>query len=442
MGMKASRLLVSLAVVATASGPFSNEGPDLKGLVAGLKSSECVDDIRRFYQQGAYAPAWTHDGMPTPQATALLEAVKEASMKGLNPGDYDSEELEELSQLQPSAPPSDVARFDLALTVSVMQYVSDLRKGRPGSKLFHAGSGPAQEFDVPDFVRTQLVDASDVQSALAGLDPSFPDYQRAEGALQRYLKLAGPANALRVRRLQLTLERYRWLPRSVHGPLIVVNIPEFRLRAFDDSDRTALQMKVVVGKAYGHQTPAFTSDLKFVIFRPYWDVPPSIQNAEILPKLANNPGYLARNGFEMVSSQGGGIRIRQLPGNRNALGLVKFLFPNSYDVYMHGTPATRLFLRLRRDFSHGCIRLENPAKLAEWVLRENGGWTPERVAAAMSGNKTTTVPLNRQIPVWIVYITAIATEDGEVRFLDDIYGQDAALESLLTSGGRGQCPRE
>ena len=198
----------------------------------------------------------------------------------------------------------------------------------------------------------------------------------------------------RIRQLQLTLERWRWVPHNFPRPPIVVNIPEFELRALDASYRTEIEMKVVVGKAYHHQTPVFAANMKQVIFRPYWNVPVSIQRAELVPKLDRDSSYLMKNRYEVVTPQGkvvtngivdaltlaqlrsGNLRIRQTPGPENALGLVAFMFPNEYDVYLHGTPAMELFAKSRRDFSHGCIRAEKPQELAAWVLRNQPEWTP------------------------------------------------------------------
>ncbi len=273
----------------------------------------------------------------------------------------------------------------------------------------------------------------------------------------------------RVRQLELTLERWRWAPHSFPRPPVVVNIPEFKLRALNSAYQTELEMKVVVGKAYHHQTPVFSEDMKYVIFRPYWDVPASIERAEIVPKLEQDRSYLLKNRFEVVTADesvvsageiddrlmarlsSGELRVRQVPGPENSLGLVKFLFPNGFDVYLHGTPATELFSRSRRDFSHGCIRVEKPVELAEWVLRGQPEWTRDRILEAMNGDRTIKVVLNRPIPVLIVYVTAVVLNSGEVRFFDDIYGEDVALENLLTkrrqsgsatSAEHGPSPRE
>ena len=256
----------------------------------------------------------------------------------------------------------------------------------------------------------------------------------------------------RVRQMQLMLERLRWLPSSYQEAPIVVNIPEFRLRGYDKTFNVGVTMKVVVGKALGHDTPVFTDTMQYVVFRPYWEVPPSITRAELIPHIVRDPDYLAQKDFEVVDHhenvvsagrassevidglRAGTLSIRQRPGPKNSLGLAKFVFPNSYNVYMHDTPATEFFARSRRDFSHGCVRLENPAELAAWVLRDNPGWNPDRIRAAMNGSTTQQVRLAHPIPVLIAYGTVIVLEDGLVHFYDDIYGHDTALEKALAKG--------
>jgi murein L,D-transpeptidase YcbB/YkuD len=253
--------------------------------------------------------------------------------------------------------------------------------------------------------------------------------------------------------MQLTLERWRWLPVAYQKSPIVANIPEFRLRAYDENFKIALSMNVVVGKAYDHSTPVFEDKMAYVIFRPYWNVPYSIAKSEFFSKIARDPDYLAKKGFEVVNNRqevvasgnvtgdvldqlrAGKLFIRQMPGPKNSLGLVKFIFPNDYSVYMHDTPAQEFFAKSRRDFSHGCIRLEKPADLAVWVLRDNpGGWNMDRVRAAMNGDPNRQVNLTKPIPVLIVYGTVIVSEDGIVHFYDDIYGHDATLEKVLDKG--------
>jgi murein L,D-transpeptidase YcbB/YkuD len=263
----------------------------------------------------------------------------------------------------------------------------------------------------------------------------------------------------RVRQIELTLERWRWrwrwrwLP-VLTTPPIIVNIPQFRLFAFQSTqDRKAqiLQMDVIVGRTYpGLNTPVFAADMKYVIFRPYWDVPYSITRREMLPAIRANPSYLQEQHLEIVRGAAdpggalpptvenlralasGALRLRQQPGVDNALGLIKFMLPNAYNVYLHSTPAHRLFSESRRAFSHGCIRVADPVALGSYVLRNApGNWTSEAIRAAMNGPATQRVDLTRPIRVMVLYGTALATEAGPVLFFDDIYGHDRTLERLL-----------
>jgi murein L,D-transpeptidase YcbB/YkuD len=257
--------------------------------------------------------------------------------------------------------------------------------------------------------------------------------------------------SFRVRQLELALERWRRHPYDSSRPAIVLNLPEFRLRAFR-ANQMELEMKIVVGKALDRQTPLLSASLDTVIFRPYWNIPLDIQRDELVPRIEDDDSYLADKHLEIVTPQGtvmkgvvsddvvdelrsGRLRLRQTPGPENALGLVKFVFPNPYDVYMHGTPAVSLFSRSRRDFSHGCIRVEEPEALAEWVLRDESGWPRDRIGKAMKGSESITIRLKRPIRVVTTYVTAVVLDDGEVHFYDDIYGEDATLEEELIDSG-------
>jgi murein L,D-transpeptidase YcbB/YkuD len=259
--------------------------------------------------------------------------------------------------------------------------------------------------------------------------------------------------AQRVEQLRLTLERWHWLPYQFVQPPVVVNIPEFRLRVFDGTGQIALGMNVIVGKAYRHRTPVFERDMKFLVFRPYWNVPPSIQRSEIVPAIVKDRDYIAKKNFEVVTRDGqvvtagtinddvlaqlraGKLAVRQKPGPNNALGLVKFMFPNEYNVYLHSTPSQQLFSQARRDFSHGCIRVEKPAELAAWLLRSKPEWSLDKIQAAMkSGKDNVQINLATPVPVLIIYGTAVVDPDGEVKFFDDIYGYDDELEKVLAKG--------
>jgi L,D-transpeptidase YcbB len=494
--------------------------------------------VKEFY--GAYGNAlpWVRGMEPTAQAQQAITLLMNAGQKGLSAEDYDAlrwgDRLAKFKAGAPQASEADAVHFDLALTVSVMRYVSDLHIGRVNPKHFDFDLDvQAKKYDLPEFLKQNVVDASDVAVALAQVEPQYPGYRRTIQALNVYLELAGkddgeqlpavtkaiapgdvypgvprlirlltlvgdlPAGASvvadgnvyqgalvdavknfqrrhgrdpdgridartladlngplsrQVRQMQLTLERWRWLPLEYGKSPIIANIPEFRLRAYDQNFKIALSMNVVVGKAFDHNTPVFSNTMQYVVFRPYWSVPYSIARAEFFPRIVKDPDYLNKKGFEVVDSRqdvvgsgtvtgdeleqlrAGKLFVRQKPGPKNSLGLVKFIFPNNYNIYMHDTPEQELFSKSRRDFSHGCIRLERPADVAVWVLRDNPGWNTDHVRAAMNGTATQQVNLAHPIPVLILYATVIVTEDGQVHFYDDIYGHDAALEKVIAKG--------
>jgi murein L,D-transpeptidase YcbB/YkuD len=492
-------------------------------------------ETREFYVSLNDSLAWISHSKPTSQTVALIHLLKTAGGKGLNAEDYDGPRWDaRLARLeQPSLPrEADLVRFDVALTVSAMRYISDLNIGRVSPRLLHFELDiHERKTDLSEFLKGLLASGSDIASGVQDVEPPFPAYRRTILALQKYRELAreddgeplpaagktiqpgdsyagvprlfrllrlvgdlppGAAAPLstiylgtlpeavkhfqerhgiestglideetlralntpiarRVTQLELTLERWRWAPHEFVRPPIVVNIPEFRLHANDEKYRWVLSMKVVVGTAYRHQTPVFASEIRSVIFRPYWNVPFGIQREEFMPKIEENPAYLAENSYEIVDSGGnvvgedpakdevredlwsGQLGIRQRPGPDNALGLAKFDFPNQFDVYMHGTPSTELFSKSRRDFSHGCIRVEDPVLLAQWILRDQPEWTAENIRSAMYRETAIRVAILKPIPILIVYGTAVVMEDGEVRFFEDIYGHDAALERALTA---------
>lgn len=319
-----------------------------------------------------------------------------------------------------------------------------------------------------DRLRRLLAELGDIPDSAARMAPE-PDttydsvlaqgvkrFQRRHGLTADGVVGWGTLQALnrsfrgRVRQIELSLERWRWLPQGFEVPPIVVNVPAFQLYALSgtrDDEAAALVMNVVVGKAFDTDTPAFTSDMTYVVFRPYWEVPMTIAIAEILPKALNDTSWIERNEYELVrkgkaipptfdnvAAIGTDVRIRQKPGPRNSLGLVKFMLPNANDVYLHDTPEKSYFSRTRRDLSHGCIRVADPMALARYVLRDQPQWTEERILAAMAGEEPVTVPLLRPIPVLIGYATAVATESGDVIFYPDIYQLDGELDTLLRQG--------
>jgi murein L,D-transpeptidase YcbB/YkuD len=503
--------------------------------------SEHSASVKEFYDQSGGRLGWSRGGKPTPQAMESIGILAEADQKGLDPRDYDGEKWPERlkdSQSPGGAAESALVKFDVALTVSMIRYGTDLHLGKVDPKVLH------KDFDLErkkqnagGFLWKNVVGAQSVKEALVPVEPPYPGYQRSLVALQKYLRMAKEevpdplpqvkkpiapgqpyeATAKLVRRLQflgdlpaslsvpenspsysgdvvegvkrfqirhgleaagklgpqtitelnrpmsdraealrLTLERWRWLPHSFPQPPILVNIPEFVLRAYDAPGKLALMMRVVVGRALRTQTPVLEEDMKYLVFWPYWNVPPSILRGEIIPKTAKDPAYIQKGNFEVTSYSGqvvtdgvvsdellaqlraGKLMVRQKPGPKNALGLIKFIFPNDQNVYLHSTPSQSLFSESRRDFSHGCIRVEDPKALAVWVLRNNPGWTRERIDAAFKAEKEQQVNLKSQIPVLIVYGTAIAKENGQVFFFDDIYGYDKTMSKLFAQAYASQ----
>lgn len=250
----------------------------------------------------------------------------------------------------------------------------------------------------------------------------------------------------RMQQILVNMERMRWVPVEPGDNFLLVNIPEFKLHVYENG-KLSWSCNVVVGKP-GASTVIFTRPMKFVVFSPYWNVPPGILANEILPAVKRNRGYLVRQNMEVVGAGGkeipaGSINwskysgsgfpyiIRQKPGRSNALGKVKFLFPNEYNIYLHDTPSRYLFGETKRSFSHGCIRVAEPKRLAEWLLRNDPAWTPEKIEKAMNSDKEKFVSLKDQVPVFIGYFTAFVNSKGQLNFRDDVYGHDARLAAQL-----------
>lgn len=246
----------------------------------------------------------------------------------------------------------------------------------------------------------------------------------------------------RVRTLLVNMERLRWSALSYAPDLILVNIPEFRMHIFEDG-KEAWSMDVVVGTS-ATRTVVFSDTLKRVVFSPYWGIPSSIVRGEILPAMQKDPNYLRKKNMEIVGGSASNPVIRQKPGKSNALGLVKFLFPNSYNIYFHDTPSKGGFAKEKRAFSHGCIRLSEPVRLAEYLLRNDSTWTPERIKKAMNGGKEVTVNLkaHERRPVSIGYFTAWIDVNDRLNFRDDVYGHDDKLAMELFVGAPVPAPQE
>ncbi|HYH55814.1 MAG TPA: L,D-transpeptidase family protein, partial [Anseongella sp.] len=263
-----------------------------------------------------------------------------------------------------------------------------------------------------------------------------------DGELLRDLNIL-PAE--RARKILVNMERLRWVPKAPGSNYLLVNIPGFMLYAYEN-DSLAWSMPVVVGKPV-HQTVIFSGSMKYVVFSPYWNIPPGILANETLPAIKRDPSYLRRNNMEVVS--GGKVidpatlnwrkysasrfpyMIRQKPGGNNSLGNVKFLFPNEYNIYLHDTPAKSLFAADSRSFSHGCIRVSRPGELAAYLLRADSTWNSSKIAQAMRSGKEKYVTLKEPVSVYIGYFTAWVDSQGRLNFRPDIYGHDAKLSAML-----------
>jgi murein L,D-transpeptidase YcbB/YkuD len=532
LAIPAGQALTASGVTALRAIADSASNPDLHWPNFAPYKSE----FAKFYAANNYSLMWLQNGRVRPQGLAVVEVLKNANSRGLEPEDYDASRWPaRLSKLSQNPSELDLISFDTALTVSVMRYIRAVHVGRTNPKEFNfqLDNGESQ-FSFADFLTSKVVNASDPAGEIQKLEPPYPGYRKLQALLpvyeefarkddgeklqttaktirpgqpyaslprlQRLLLLIGdipagtqldpnptiyqgalvdgvkhyqsrhgenPTGLLdartinelntpgpaRIRQIRLTLERWRWIPRSFSQPPVVVNLPEYRLRAMNADGTVSFYKNVIVGKAYGHHSPVFEKEIQYVVFRPYWEVTPSIQRNEIVPHLQKDPGYIAKHNFQVITPKGevvtedaispevlegiksGHLLVRQKPGPDNSLGLVKIIFPNPENVYLHGTDAPQLFSQDIRDFSHGCIRVENPADLVAWVLRNNPGWDLERVKATMNGEKDNLqINLTTRIPVLIVYGTAAVNEENQIRFFDDIYGYDAELEKALAAG--------
>jgi murein L,D-transpeptidase YcbB/YkuD len=496
------------------------------------------DQIGKLYEANGYRLFWSDGEKPTAAAISLLQQLRLAGERGLDPEDYPGNRLAYLLIDLIDAPHSGIeqwALFDAGLSLAGIRFLSDVHLGRvdPGT-MGHDLSVGRIKLDIPTTL-AHLATAVDVAVAVDALEPQFSHFALLKSQLSRYRALAGedglnnlpalPAKSLkagddyagaaelqhllvalgdaappapnapvpqtlspeivdalkhfqsrhgekadgvlgaatftqltrplsqRVQQIELTMERWRWLPSELVTAPIFVNIPQFRLFAFEstsDSEAHIRQMDVIVGKSFDTtQTPVFAAEMSYLVFRPYWEVPYNLALKEIVPTARNNPADIERRQMEIVRGYGdsptvmpntvenvelvakGTLRLRQRPGPNNSLGLVKFMMPNSYNVYLHSTPAQALFAESRRDFSHGCVRVSDPVGLAQYVLRDSPEWTREKILAAMNGTQPTTVTLKNRIRVFILYGTAIATEKGNILFFDDIYRHDERLQKAL-----------
>jgi len=331
-----------------------------------------------------------------------------------------------------------VPELDAKMTYAYLRYAADLLgwTSTPKNVSKNWLVSPRED-DLPARL-ARAIGEQKVRETLEELAPSHPQYRGLQEALAQ--EKAHPTGHRA--QIEMNLERWRWAPRDLGKRYILVNVPAYQMQVME-GDRPVLAMRVIVGKPE-NPTPIFSDDMRYVVFSPYWNIPEEIIRKETLPRIVNDPDYLDRNHIEVVATSGKdlidpsdidwsdagatrGLHFRQAPGPENALGLVKFIFPNHFDVYLHDTPGDQLFKQPDRALSHGCIRVENPVALAQYVMRDRPEWTAQRIDTAMHEELEKTVMLKEPLPVHIGYWTAWVEPDGKtVTYTGDPYNLDAA----------------
>jgi murein L,D-transpeptidase YcbB/YkuD len=445
--------LVGVSCFLAACAP-ADRGPQISAAIQQILTAQrpsSVDknvctEAHEFYKKRSHVPAWVRDD-DTTKAVAAHAVLRSAADHGLVASDYVNENLAELiandDESDQSMEPSTVARLDVRITTALLALGHDVALGRNNP----ADLDPRwkKRRMSPDFVGLLArAAAEDVNAWLRSVQPQHPEYAALQQALASMRAQTDTLRDDRVRLLALNLERWRWMPDDFGPRHILVNVPAFHL-AGRENGRAVLDMKVVVGEPDDeHRTPVFSGDMATVVFSPYWNVPESIVEGETAPALAQDPSFLERNNIEILRQTKKGtepvdpsnvdwdderelkqLLFRQRPGPQNALGHVKFLFPNSFNVYLHDTPADALFARRGRALSHGCVRLEQPEALAQYVLRDSPEWDEVRIREAMNAGVERPVPLKETVPVHIVYFTAWPRDDGHFDTWPDVYGYDA-----------------
>ena len=409
-------------------------------LRVGGDSVRSGDLVLQFYTRRLFWPAWSNDTGLLPQVESLLTALREAEDEGLKPQEYHLTRLEnvltELRQQQGNAAPLSAAALadvELLLTDALLTYGSHLLYGRMTP---HTSDGFETSQEKVDLVGVlqEGAETHRLAEALHSLLPRHPGYARLRQALARYRQR--PGADMQVRQIAQNMERWRWLPQELGRRYILVDVPAYTLEVVEH-DQPVMTMRVVVGKP-SWPTPVLSATMSHVVLNPDWHVPPSIAAQELLPILRSNPGYLTQQNMRVssgphdvdprsidwgkVSKKNFPYRLRQEPGPKNPLGNIKFMFPNRFQVYLHDTPSRTLFAKPERAFSHGCVRVEKPTDLAEYVLR--GTLSRDRLLASIAQRTSRTVVLTEPVPIYFVYRTVWVKDNGTVQFQPDIYGYD------------------
>jgi len=379
----------------------------------GERGHQLWQEEQRFYKQNSYRLAWSDGKRPRSQVEGLIRALRAAGEDGLEPADYHVDELDAARKAPFTR--EQAIDFDLRATAAYLRYAWDLNRGTVDPEdvdpQWHA---TPRNVDLHNALASGLGEG-DLGGSLRKLAPASPQYLGLKNQLAK-ARASGDAEA--VHQIAMNMERWRWLPDDLGTRYLLINIPAFRLDAIEDG-KSVLDMKVVTGKK-DSPTPVLADSMTTVVFSPYWNIPDDIVDKEIRPKVEQDPSYLEKNNIEVADESG---RYRQRPGPGNSLGQVKFLFPNHYNVYLHDTPAQALFNRVERDFSHGCVRLDRPADLAKYLLRDQPEWSDAKIAEAMEAGVERSVALKQAMPIYLVYFTAWE-EGGALKRVADVYGHD------------------
>jgi murein L,D-transpeptidase YcbB/YkuD len=406
-----------------------------------------------FYQTRNYQPIWTGSPEALKRAEGAIAFLRNIKSEGLEPRDYPTPDLSgNLSEEQ-------AAKAELQLTGSILRYARHASSGRVSYTRVSASILYPDHAADPAEVLNKVASAPDMNVVLQSFEPQQPGFVALKAALAKELATPEQATSLQDREaskkhrgkdadersqkkngvdsIVANMERWRWLPRDLGETHVVVNIPDYTLGVYKD-DALVWHTKIVVGKPGNLATPLLSETMKFLTVNPTWNVPPSIIRNEYLPALARDPGALERIGLRVSNNPDGSLRVYQPPGERNALGRIRFNFPNQFLVYQHDTPNKNLFARDSRAFSHGCMRVENPEKYAEVLLslsQPAEGYSIARIRS-LYGDQERTINLKQPIPVHVTYQTAFVDKQGQLNFRHDVYGLDTATLKLMRNDER------
>ena len=408
--------------------------------------------VLSFYRDRQFAPIWSDAGKAAPRASQAMTFLKGVAADGLDPADYPTPAFDD---------PQKLAADELTLTQSVLAFARHASMGRVAFSRVSGAVYFDQKAPAAADVLGKLADGTDIRASLNSYNPQSPEYKalKAELAAIRSGKSVEPkaapapkvaesknkhaAKAAPKQEAKETtsatadtvianMERWRWMPHQLAATYVMVNLPDYTLKVVQNG-KTVWTTKIVVGKPGDHATPLLTETMKYITVNPTWNVPPSIIKNEYLPALARDPNALTRIGLQMTHDKNGAIRIFQPPGDRNALGRIRFNFPNKFLVYQHDTPDKKLFALSARAYSHGCMRVQNPDDYAEVLLgitQPDEHYTVAKIRS-MYGSTERNISLKQHIPVYITYQTAFTDDAGKVQARADIYGLDRDITNEL-----------